>query len=527
MTLNASDGNSDATSTFHALIPQELLAGAGFTACDVALCSSDEARSLLSSSDALSLEILPLALQRGASKLLLHVAAEEDTSTLRKKVRFLTGLDVVITSVSREILKDAIPRAYYGSDERLAHHLKRLKTKSCGEARDTRPQCPKPRGDAAQFISALLEYASVRGASDLHLAPGIEGVTVKLRINGELLVLEQKPYDSLFHEQVASRLKVLARLDISQRKVPQDGAFCFKVGTTDVSVRISALPSIHGESIVIRFLRAESIPQIVDLGMEPVALSMLRAAIDRSEGLILLTGPTGSGKTTTMYSVVAELDHCGRNVVTVEDPVESHLRGIVQVQVSLEQGLDYPRAIRSVLRHDPDVLLIGEMRDGVSASIGLDAASTGHLTLSSLHIGSSLHVFMRMEALGVSRARVIPALALVLNQRLLPKLCASCKVEDVSGEGGSQGAKQYRAHGCSRCSGSGFQGRVLITELLDLQSHRAKESCYLAKGAQGLLAALPQGAFVPWAQSLRHHLYQGEISMEQVTQFVDSGEGVM
>jgi general secretion pathway protein E len=176
------------------------------------------------------------------------------------------------------------------------------------------------------------------------------------------------------------------------------------------------------------------------------------------------------------------------------------------------------RAIRSVLRHDPDVLLIGEMRDGVSAGMGIDAATTGHLTLSSLHIGSSLDVLTRLELLGVPRTRAVPALALVLNQRLLPHLCGRCKKSDRAVSGSN--TMLYRAVGCEYCNGSGYSGRVLVTEVLDLRSREAKDASYRASNAQDLLELLPQAAFRPWTHALQFQLYQGAISLSQVEEFV-------
>jgi type II secretory ATPase GspE/PulE/Tfp pilus assembly ATPase PilB-like protein len=502
-------------------VTRELLAGTGFTATDIALCSSDEARSFLPSEMALSLSVLPLALSRGAGNLILHVAAASDSEQLTRKLTFTCGMDIAITQVPVEVLQEAIPRAYFGSDARLRRYIDRLSAKKQQAPAQKPPKLPSAKGDVASFLTAMLEFAAVRRASDLHLAPGESGVVIKMRVDGELLVLDGAPYEASFHEQVVSRLKVLAHLDIAQRKTPQDGAFSFAIGEHSQSIRVSTLPSVHGESVVVRFLHARKIPEVAELGLEPLALRALRSALDRTEGLILLTGPTGSGKTTTMYAAVVALEQRGRNVVTVEDPVEAQLPGTIQVQVCVEQGLDYPRAIRSVLRHDPDVLLIGEMRDGVSASMGLDAASTGHLTLSSLHVGSCLHVLTRLEALGVSRARAIPAIALVVNQRLLPKLCVRCKQKDERAPG-VLGSHVYRRVGCDSCGMTGYAGRVLVTEVLNVQSQRAKDACYRAAHANELLATLPVEAYIPWTDSLQHHLSQGDISLAQVEEFVVS-----
>jgi type II secretory ATPase GspE/PulE/Tfp pilus assembly ATPase PilB-like protein len=515
---------------------REVVAGSRFTAHDVAMCSSEDARTLLAARDALALRALPLALVHGHTHLSLHIAVAEDTEQVRSKLRFLCGVEVVLTVVPGTILEEAIPKAYYGSELRLRRYIDRIAAGSHGALGAASSVvlggragvvAPEAKGDAAQFLTAILEFAAVRGASDLHLSPGAESVVVKMRIDGELCSLEGDPYATSFHEQVLSRLKVLAALDVTNRRLPQDGAFRFMVGSVVRSARVSTLPSVHGESAVIRLLDGQVIPEIGSLGFEPMTLRVVRAALDRTEGLVLLTGPTGSGKTTTMYSVVRELSRRGHHVVTVEDPVENPLPGTVQVQVCTEQGLDYPRAIRSVLRHDPDVLLIGEMRDGVSALMALDAASTGHLTVSSLHVGSSLQTIGRLEVLGIPRSRSVPAVAVVVNQRLLPRLCSACKERD-SGASGDVASKVgavggvYRAVGCDTCAGTGYLGRVLVTELLDLQSERAKDACYRAATVGELLEALPGGAFIPWSDSLQYHVSRGDISLAQLERFVQA-----
>jgi type II secretory ATPase GspE/PulE/Tfp pilus assembly ATPase PilB-like protein len=499
-------------------LSREVLAGSNFSAKDLALCSHEDARSFITSADALSLLVLPLALTRTPKRISLHLAASQGGRQKEHALRFLTGVAVSITVVPEDVLRDAIALAYLGSESRLSAHLEKVSTKKEENRSESDYSTPPPSGDAAQFISALIEFAAVRGASDLHLVPTDEGALIKMRIDGQLMTQKDKPYAREFHEQVVSRLKVIANLNITSKMVPHDGAFSFSLGSAVKSARISTLPTVYGESVVVRFLGADGVPQISKLGMEPMALVALRGAIERTEGIILLTGPTGSGKTTTMYSLVAELDRRGRNVVTVEDPVETPIAGMVQVQVATEQGLDYPRAIRSVLRHDPDVLLIGEMRDGISASMALDAASTGHLTVSSLHVGSALHTLGRLEVLGVSRARAISPLSLVINQRLLPRLCRRCKQQREE----KSGFVTYQPQGCASCHNTGFSGRVLVTEALDLQSLKAKEAAYAADNPRDLLELLPAGAFIPWTEALQYHLTRGDVSLEQVDQFLAS-----
>jgi type II secretory ATPase GspE/PulE/Tfp pilus assembly ATPase PilB-like protein len=379
---------------------------------------------------------------------------------------------------------------------------------------------PHAIGDSAKFLATLLEFAVARGASDLHLCPSEQGAFVRLRIDGELLTQEHHHYPGEAHAQMVSRLKVLSGLDIACKHLPQDGACTVAVGNTAKSIRLSTLPTVHGESVVIRFLYARRLPQLSTLGVEPMTMALLRKAIHKTGGVILLTGPTGSGKTTTMYSVALELQNHGRNVVTVEDPVEAPLPGMVQVQVRETQGLDYPRAIRSVLRHDPDVILIGEMRDAVSARIALTAALTGHLTISSLHMGSALQGLERLRSFEIPARECVQGISLILNQRLVPRLCRACKVVDPHG---SERFKRtiFQPAGCAICGGTGFDGRVLITEALDLLSPMAKDAYGDARTFREAISAIPSSAFIPWTQALEYHLTRGDLSSRQVQEFVD------
>jgi len=505
---------------------RELLAGVGLSSQDVALCSTDEARAFLSASDAIEFEALPLALVRGESQLSLHLAVSDSSEKHQRKLRFICGVSVTLTEIPAHILKPAIPKAYFGSEKRLKSYIAPISAGESGEdllsdQNNIRRSFKAPKGDSARFITALLEFAAARGVSDLHLSPEDKSVVIRMRIDGELCGLENDPYDRSFHDQVISRLKVLSGLDLANRRLPQDGSFRYSFGELTKSARLSTIPTLYGESAVIRLLENKAIPSLNQIGLEPSTYKLVRAALERTEGLIILTGPTGSGKTTTMYSLARELERRSHNVVTVEDPVESPLPGLVQVQVCAEQGLDYPRAIRSVLRHDPDALLIGEMRDSLSASMALDAASTGHLTLSSLHVGSASHAIGRLEVLGVGRDRSIPPLLAILNQRLLKRLCEACKVVDSSYSGSKLG-EVYRPVGCQLCAGSGYRGRVLITEALDLREQRAKDACYRTRTVSELLDALPVGANIPWTESLQYQLTRGDISLLQVEKFINA-----
>ena len=511
---DASDYASTSTVTDTQGSPaNELLQGASFTARDLAYCSSDEARSFVPYADARKLNILPLSLAQIGKKPRLHIAATESSLEFEGECHYVCGLPVLITTVPAHLLTEAIEVAYLGCEERLARHVGRLQ--GSGERRRLDPVDQiEVRGDAALFLTAILEFAAIREASDIHLVPQRDGAIIKLRIDGEILTQRQEPYALTFHEQIVSRLKVLSGIDITSRSVPHDGSFSFILGNSRRSARLSTLPTVHGESVVVRLLCGTSVTAIGELGFEPSALYLLRDSIACNEGLILLTGPTGSGKTTTLYSLVHELDSRGRNVVAVEDPVETQIPGIVQVQVNPDVGLDYPRAIRSVLRHDPDVLLIGEIRDGLSGSMAIDAATTGHLTVSSLHVGSVFDVVRRLEILGAPPIRVVPALRLILNQRLLPQRCKSCA---------SKTCENQRIDVCLVCRGTGYAGQVVVTEALDMRHSSAQDAFLRGASGETLRHAISDDAYIPWSEALHYHSSRGSISIEQVREFY-SGE---
>ncbi|MEN9845280.1 MAG: hypothetical protein RIS36_427 [Pseudomonadota bacterium] len=487
---------------------------------DLAMFSTEEARDLLSYENAIKMGVLPLAVIRGDSSTRLHCVLAERSDEVLQSLRFLTDAEPLCSLCPREIVDEAIVKAYRGYDDGIWSNIERLSHSACDSRDAKKLSTVQAIGDSAQFLNLLLEFAVARGASDLHLCPSPDGAFLRIRVDGDLMTQEQRHYPRETHEQMVSRLKVLAGLDIACKHLPQDGACVVTVGNTVKSIRLSTLPTVSGESVVIRFLYARRLPRLSTLGMEPITLALVRRAICRTNGVVLLTGPTGSGKTTTMYSLALELQRCGRNVVTVEDPVEAPLPGMVQVQVRDAQGLDYPRAIRSVLRHDPDVILIGEMRDPVSAKIGLTAAVTGHLTISSLHMGSALQALDRLRSFDLSARECVQGVSLVLNQRLSPRLCQRCKVVDVHA---TERFKRtiYQPAGCASCGTTGFDGRVLVTEALDLLSPIVKEAYSRAESIQEAINVIPSASFVPWTRSLEYHLYRGEISARQVQEFVD------
>jgi type IV pilus assembly protein PilB len=328
-----------------------------------------------------------------------------------------------------------------------------------------------------RLVSSVLQRALGDGASDIHIEPRAEALTVRFRVDGvlrEVLTIPPK-----LQSGVIARLKILGDLDIAERRLPQDGRFSVKMAGQKVDLRVVSLPTVHGEKIVLRLLDTSSVEVKLDkLGFARRTLVRYEETFRKSHGTILVTGPTGSGKTTTLYATLAELNTPEKNIVTVEDPVEYRMPGINQIQVNLRAGLTFASGLRNLLRSDPDIIMIGEIRDYETAKISVEAALTGHLVLATLHTNDAPAAVTRLTDMGVEPYLTASAIDCVIAQRLARRLCERCKQpaeieEEILQsmqfpfehlEGGD--LRFHRAVGCKRCGGSGYRGRIGIYELL-------------------------------------------------------------
>ncbi|HSV81276.1 MAG TPA: type II secretion system ATPase GspE [Ramlibacter sp.] len=310
-----------------------------------------------------------------------------------------------------------------------------------------------------RMLNALLTQAARDGASDIHIEPYERHSSVRFRVDGSLREVVQP--NRALHAALISRLKIMAELDIAEKRLPQDGRISLRIGTRAVDVRVSTLPSAHGERAVLRLLdKSESRISLESVGMTGDTLERLINLIGQPHGIILVTGPTGSGKTTTLYAALSRLDASTGNIMTVEDPIEYELPGIGQTQVNPKIDLDFAKALRAILRQDPDVIMIGEIRDYETAQIAIQASLTGHLVLATLHTNDAASAVTRLTDMGVEPFLLSSSLLGVLAQRLVRKLCEHCKVE---GEG--------RAPGCEHCGYTGYHGRTGIFELMLANEH--------------------------------------------------------
>jgi type IV pilus assembly protein PilB len=337
-----------------------------------------------------------------------------------------------------------------------------------------------------RLVDTTIYSAIQRRASDIHIETQDDAVHVKYRIDG-VLQPAMRPIDKRFHSTIISRVKVMAELDIAEKRVPQDGRFKLRMPGKTIDFRVSIMPSVHGEDAVIRILDKESISEqfhelrLDILGFPDDELRRFRKYIAEPYGMVLVTGPTGSGKTTTLYAALSEIKSIEDKIVTIEDPVEYQLRGITQIPINEKKGLTFARGLRSILRHDPDKIMVGEIRDAETAQIAINSALTGHLVFTTVHANNVLDVLGRFLNMGVEAYQFVSALNCVLAQRLVRNICVHCKrpqkiTRAMLEESALDPALEHRGlfyegAGCIECGGTGYRGRTAICELLDLSDN--------------------------------------------------------
>jgi len=334
------------------------------------------------------------------------------------------------------------------------------------------------RAPVVKLVNSIIQQGIRNGASDVHIEPGEENVKIRYRIDGVLR--ENMKYPKQLHNAVVARIKIISNMDITIKRLPQDGRKKFEFDGRDVDLRISTLPTVHGEKIAIRILdRDKYYMKLENLGFSPESLLEYRKIINYPYGMILVSGPTGSGKTTTLYSTLQDLDITGKNIVTIEDPVEYILEGINQVQVQPKIGLTFAEGLRSILRQDPNIIMVGEIRDSETADIAIRAALTGHLVLSTIHTNDSASAITRLIEMGVEPFLIASSVVGVVAQRLVRKICPECKIQyeaddkELISLGISGPQKLYKGKGCSFCNNTGYRGRIAIYEVLRLlKEHR-------------------------------------------------------
>jgi general secretion pathway protein E len=359
-----------------------------------------------------------------------------------------------------------------------------------------------------RFVSNVIQQAVDRGATDIHVEPTIDHVRIRFRCDGLLTIAETAP--KAMHAGIATRIKILSRLNIAERRMPQDGRMRVTVRGQEIDLRVSVLPSVHGETFVLRILDKSGVELSLDsLGFDRGAIAKFREFAHIPNGIVLITGPTGSGKTTTLYSLLKERDPNDVKIFTVEDPVEYRLDGITQLQVDPAIDLTFARALRSILRQDPDVILIGEIRDAETAQIAIQAALTGHLVFSTLHTNSAAGALTRLLDMGIDGYLIGATIRAVAAQRLVRRLCPKC------GGAAAHPSASGPSIACDRCRGTGYAGRTVTYEIMEVGADIAS---MISRGAgeDQMQASAAAAGFVSMSAQAARLVAEGKTTREEV-----------
>ncbi len=396
------------------------------------------------------------------------------------ELKYISNLKINRVVATGEAINRAIEQ-YYSLRDTMAEVIKDIGEEDLASNSELAATISEAEGSSSEaplikLVNLLIVQAIKERSSDIHIEPEESKLRVRYRING--ILKEQNSPPRNLHASIVSRIKVMAQMDVSEKRVPQDGRFVVKVGNMDVDVRASTLPTIHGEKVVLRVLdRRNLVVGLPNLGFDEQTKRDFEAMIRKPEGLILITGPTGSGKTTTLYAALNEIKSLEKNIITIEDPVEYSIPLVNQVQINDKAGLGFASALRSILRQNPDIIMVGEIRDAETAQMAVRAALTGHLVLSTIHTNDAAGAVARLLDMGVEDYLVASCLLGVLAQRLVRTICPRCKAKDslpasVVEMFGAELRGQEEAFktgtGCEECGGTGYQGRIGIYELLKL-----------------------------------------------------------
>ena len=462
------------------------------------------------------------------SKTLIVTISDPENIFVMDMIKFITGFNVQLVISNENDIKNALDQYYSGSESlsRLmedldVENLEIVEEESLDEQELKSAVEDKP---LVRLVDGLITDAIRMGASDIHIETYDKWVRVRYRIDGTLQKMTPLPYK--LRAAVVSRIKIMANLDISERRRPQDGRIKVKVAGRKIDLRVSTMPTIFGEKVVMRILDPKSLMlDLTKLGFPERSLKQFNYAIHQPYGMILVTGPTGSGKTTTLYSALNQLNKPDVNIMTAEDPVEYNIEGINQIQVHQEIGLTFAVSLRSFLRQDPDVVMVGEVRDLETAEIAIRSALTGHLVFSTLHTNDAPSTVNRLLDMGIPSFLVASSVRMIIAQRLFRKICPQCKEKvDVSDEilerlGLSpqerKGMEFFKGKGCSACNNTGFSGRTAAYEVMPI-TRRLEKMILEGRSSQELEAAAREEGMLSLREAALEKLKQGITTVEEV-----------
>lgn len=490
-----------------------------------------EAAGLISHNFSDQYQVLPIGIRNGK----LVVAARDPLMfDVFDEIEAAAGMELTVVLAAAESIRDCAAAVYREQDLSNAVQKVNKEVLGSGYSREVSAASERVEGTPiVKMVNTLIEQAYARGASDIHVEPMEDRLVIRLRVNGDLVEHTSMAMEA--HRPIVTRLKIMGGMDIAEKRLPQDGKYRYDRGQVKTDLRISALPTIYGEKIVLRLLnsaRDDCLMDVRRLGMTEEQEEIFERFIKAPYGLVLVTGPTGSGKTTTLYAALNRLVRRKINVVTVEDPVEKAISGATQVQVNVKSGLTFAVALRAILRQDPDVIMIGEMRDGETASIGVRAAITGHLVFSTLHTNDCAASVARLLDMGVVPYMAAAALTGVIAQRLVKELCPHCRREyepdgrerELLGGTAPEPVKRlWKPVGCSRCGNTGYSGRRAIYEFMEVDEEIGG---MIQKGAspREIRTVLRKNGSKSLREQARDLTIRGETSVEELEKIIYSVE---
>jgi type IV pilus assembly protein PilB len=411
--------------------------------------------------------MLPIAQDKG--RLIVAVNDPLDFYAI-EDIKLITNMPIDVVIAQKQEIIDGISKVYSEIEAKKA--AEEANSSASGESISFAEEINTSEGDnpVVNLVNTVLLKGYSSGASDIHIEPFENATKVRLRIDG--LIVEYLSLSQTLHQSIVARIKILSNLDIAERRVPQDGHFRVRIDGLELNVRTSAIPTVYGEKIVMRFLSMNTeLDHAGQFGMTDQDYNKMLAILKSPHGIVYITGPTGSGKTTTLYMILEMMGRKAVNIATIEDPVERNLAHINQTQVNPQAGLTFEMGLRSILRQDPDIIMVGETRDSETASIAVRSAITGHLVLSTLHTNDAVSAIVRLEDMGVEPYMVANSLTGVVAQRLVKKICPNCKEAYTPSDIeisllGQPVEKLYRGRGCHQCNETGYRGRTAIHEIL-------------------------------------------------------------
>lgn len=467
-------------------------------------------------------EIVPIKVE---NQVITVASSDPLNATAFEDVRIYTGLEVQPVMADAEQIQSLISR-HFGSQKAIqaVEEFTRINNLAVREhaAVEGDGVADVNESPAVKLINILIEQASQSGASDIHIEPQSRTVRIRFRVDGQLQDIMQSEIEIL--PAIVSRIKVIAGMNIAEKRLPQDGRITYRTGGKEVDLRISILPSIFGEKVVIRLISKDTfnIPK-ERLGFLPENIAAFNSILKNPHGIILVTGPTGSGKTTTLYAAIKELNRPNVNIVTVEDPVESPIEGITQVQVNPKAGLVFANSLRSILRQDPDVILVGEIRDAETAEIAVRAAITGHLVLSTLHTNDAASSIARLMDMGIQSFLVSTSLVGIVAQRLVRRICSNCKVSYTPSQDEMElfdathpeKPEFYKGRGCQVCRHTGYKGRIAVHEVMKI-SPEIRQGIYNGESADRLKEIAIKNGMISLRENCKRLVLEGTTTLEEM-----------